>query len=45
MVSKVAIFQKWLLFRDCSSKLDFNFGMLGIRLVVVDKWLLFRGDL
>jgi hypothetical protein len=33
----------WSLFRGCLSKINTNFGLMGFRLVVVERWSLFRG--
>ncbi len=40
---KVAVGQKWSLFTVYSYKTAIRFGKLGLRLVVVNRWLLFRG--
>jgi hypothetical protein len=40
---KVVIIQKWSLFRGWSFKIIINIGKMGIVLVVVDSWLLFKG--
>jgi hypothetical protein len=37
--------QRPLLFKGCSSKISIDFGLMGFRPVVVDKWSLFRGGL
>jgi hypothetical protein len=40
---KVAVVQKWPLFRGWSLKIIINIKKLGITPVVADKWLLLRG--
>jgi hypothetical protein len=42
-LKKVAVVQRRSLFTVCSYKIVISFGYLGIRLVLVDRWLLFRG--
>ncbi len=40
----VAVVERWFLYRGCSLKTAINFGKLRIRLVVLDRWSLFRFD-
>jgi hypothetical protein len=40
---KVAVVKRWSVLTVCSYKIAINFGKLEIRLVIVDRWPLFRG--
>jgi hypothetical protein len=41
---KMAVVQKWLLFKDWPLKITINIEKLGVTLAIVDRWPLFRGD-
>jgi hypothetical protein len=38
----VAVVHRWVLFRDCSIKIDIEFDLAGLRLAVVGRGQLFR---
>ncbi len=43
-LKKAAVFKRWLLLSVYSYKIANNFGKLGLRLFIVDKWSLFNSD-